>query len=98
MMNATIQENPDTDDFMALLNQDTMPNSFKKLASMTSAANQVSVSQAPCSFLISSQVRTCDNKRTAKPINAVVVASMLKLPPKNPQHKHQKKHDNHGKL
>lgn len=82
MRNALTQENPETYDFIASLNQPTMPSSFKKLASMTSAANHVSVSHAPCSFLISSHVRTCVKSRTAKPINAVVVASIFRFPPK----------------
>ena len=76
---AVSQDIPPTTLAMVSLNQGIIPKELRKLAIITRAANQHKVSQAPVSFLTSSQESTLVNNNTDNPIKAVVVALIQDL-------------------
>ena len=72
-------------------NQAIRPSLLRKVAIITRAANQVTVSHALFSFSTSSQLNTPESKSSERPMKAVAVGSTAKALPKSmagtPAHK-----------
>ena len=73
-MKALIHPHPPTRLLILWLAHGMRPSELSCVAIMTSAANQMRVSQAACSSLMSSQVSTPVRSRIASPTSAATVA------------------------